>query len=150
MIGINSAIASVAQNTVGGQDGQSGNIGIGFAIPANTAVDIAKQLIADGTAEHGYLGAGVTASDTGTGAVLQRLSAGGPADAAGLRAGDVVTSIDSRLVEGPADLVAGRTLTRPGRHDHADLHPRRQLRPGHRHPRHRTGLHRLTRLRSLG
>lgn len=114
VIGINSAIASVAQNTAGGQGGQSGNIGIGFAIPANTAVDIAEQLIADGTAEHGYLGAGVTANDTGTGAILHQLSAGGPADAAGLRAGDVVTAIDSRRVDAPADLVAAVRSHAPG------------------------------------
>ncbi len=113
VVGINSAIASVAQNAVAGGP-QSGNIGIGFAIPANTAVDIAQQLIADGTADHGYLGAGVTASDTGTGAVLQRLSAGGPAAAAGLQAGDVVTAIDSRLVEAPADLVAAVRSHAPG------------------------------------
>lgn len=112
VIGINSAIAAVAQNAVAGA--QSGNIGIGFAIPANTAVDIAGQLIADGTAEHGYLGAGVGTSDTGTGAVLQSVSAGGPAAAAGLRAGDVVTAIDSRLVEAPDDLVAAVRSLAPG------------------------------------
>ncbi|MGI8723253.1 MAG: S1C family serine protease [Geodermatophilaceae bacterium] len=114
VIGINSAIASVAQTAVGGQGGQSGNIGIGFAIPSNSAVDIAKQLIVDGTAEHGYLGAGVAAGDSGAGAMLQRLSADGPAAAAGLQAGDVVTAIDSRQVEAPADLVAAVRSHAPG------------------------------------
>ncbi len=113
VIGINSAIASVAQNAAN-QGGQSGNIGIGFAIPANTATDIAKQLIADGTADHGYLAASVSASGTGTGALLREVSAGGPAAAAGLRAGDVVTGIDDRLVEASDDLVAAVRTEDPG------------------------------------
>lgn len=114
VVGINSAIASVVQNAVNGQGTQSGNIGIGFAIPSNTAVDIAEQLIADGTAEHGYLGAGVAASDSGTGALLQEVSPDGAAAAAGLQAGDIVTRIDSRVVEGPADLVAAVRSHVPG------------------------------------
>ena len=53
LVGINSSIASL-----GSSGGSSGNIGIGFAIPVKEAASIAEQLIADGTAEHAYLGVG--------------------------------------------------------------------------------------------
>ena len=52
LIGINSAIASLGSSS----GGQSGSIGIGFAIPVNEATSIAKQLIDWGTATHAYLG----------------------------------------------------------------------------------------------
>ena len=52
LIGINSAIASLGSSS----GGQSGSIGIGFAIPVNEATSIAKQLIDSGTAAHAYLG----------------------------------------------------------------------------------------------
>ena len=58
LIGINSSIASLGSS----QSTQSGNIGIGFAIPSNEAKTIASQLIANGTAEHAYLG--VSSEDT--------------------------------------------------------------------------------------
>ena len=52
LVGINSSIASLGSSS----GGQSGNIGIGFAIPVNEATSIAKQLIASGTATHAFLG----------------------------------------------------------------------------------------------
>ena len=52
LVGINSSIASLGSSS----GGQSGNIGIGFAIPVNEATSIAKQLIDSGTATHAYLG----------------------------------------------------------------------------------------------
>jgi putative serine protease PepD len=52
LIGINSSIASLGASS----GGQSGNIGIGFAIPVNEARSIANQLIATGTAQHAYIG----------------------------------------------------------------------------------------------
>ena len=58
LIGINSAIASLG----GSQGSQSGNIGIGFAIPVKEAKSIADQLIKTGQAEHAFLG--VSAKDT--------------------------------------------------------------------------------------
>ena len=53
LVGINSSIASVGSS---GSGSQSGNIGIGFAIPVNEVTSIADQLIAGGKAEHAYLG----------------------------------------------------------------------------------------------
>ena len=66
VIGINTAIATVASGTPGGQS-QSGNIGVGFAIPSNTADRIAKELIENGKATRAFLGVSArTASATGT------------------------------------------------------------------------------------
>ena len=52
VVGINTAIASLAQGTTS----EGGNIGVGFAIPIDTARDIAQQLIDDGEVTHAYLG----------------------------------------------------------------------------------------------
>jgi putative serine protease PepD len=108
VIGINVAIASA-----GSSSGQSGNIGVGFAIPANYAQRVAKEIIATGTATHGLLGASVldvTAdttqkSDT-VGALIHEVTVGGAADLAGLKAGDVITAVDGVSVGGSTDLTA--------------------------------------------
>lgn len=107
LIGINSSIASL-----GSSSGQSGNIGIGFAIPVNEATSIAEQLIAKGTAVHAYLG--VTPQDgsasdgsaTRTGAEITSVGADTPASAAGLQIGDVVTAVGGERVESALSLVA--------------------------------------------
>ena len=109
VIGINVAIASA-----GGSSGQSGSIGVGFAIPANFAQRIAQELIATGTATHGLLGASVTdvTEDSAqvdskvVGASIVQLSDGGAADAAGLKVGDVITGINGLPVTGKTDLTA--------------------------------------------
>ncbi|GLW06660.1 hypothetical protein Misp01_17900 [Microtetraspora sp. NBRC 13810] len=98
VIGINTAIA-----TNGGQ----GNIGVGFAIPINTAKRVADQLIADGTAKHALLGVGVGDSTTSTaGAVVSSVTGGGPAEKAGLQEGDIITKIGNQPIDG-ADAVIG-------------------------------------------
>jgi len=109
VIGINVAIASAGNN--GG--GQSGSIGVGFAIPSNVAQRIAKELMTSGTATHGLLGASVTdvtASDKSTsevvGASIREVTRGGAADAAGLKAGDVITAVDGIPITGKTDLTA--------------------------------------------
>ncbi len=109
VIGINVAIASA-----GGSAGGAGNIGVGFAIPSNIAKRIADELIANGAATHGLLGAAVqdvTASQTVTdskvvGASIEELTQGGAAESAGLRVGDVVTRIGDIPVTGKNDLTA--------------------------------------------
>ncbi len=86
LIGINSAIAAL--NSSGGSS-QSGNIGIGFAIPVNEAKIIAEQLIKSGSAEHPYLGVtlssgtGQDGSATVTGAKIQKVMSGTPAEKSG-------------------------------------------------------------------
>jgi putative serine protease PepD len=108
LIGINSSIASLGSSS----GGQSGNIGIGFAIPSNEAKSIADQLIATGTAQHAYIG--VSASDTTVtdgsskrqAALIQSVSSGTPAAQAGLQAQDAVIAIDGEAVDSSEALVA--------------------------------------------
>jgi putative serine protease PepD len=91
LIGVNVAILSA-----GGSSGEAGNIGVGFAVPSNLAERIAKEIIDNGAATHGLLGATVTsaesdeASDT-VGALISEVSAGGAAEPARQQYGDVVT-----------------------------------------------------------
>jgi putative serine protease PepD len=107
LVGINSSIASLSQ---GGS--QSGNIGIGFAIPVNEAKSIADQLIKSGTAEHAFLG--VTLRDTvvkegnaqRAGAEIATVESGTPAAKAGLQQGDVVVAIDGHRIDSAEALVA--------------------------------------------
>jgi putative serine protease PepD len=110
LIGINSAIASLGSS--GGSTSQSGNIGIGFAIPVNEARSIADQLIASGKATHPYLGVsskdGVVADGSAkrAAAVLSNVVSGTPADKAGLQAGDAIIAVDGNPIDGSLSLVA--------------------------------------------
>ncbi|HAF73176.1 MAG TPA: serine protease, partial [Corynebacterium variabile] len=81
--------------TLGGPGEESGSIGLGFAIPADQAMDTAKQLIDTGKATHPVIGAQVDTRETTTGgAVIAEVTGGGPAEEAGLKSGDVVTKVD--------------------------------------------------------
>lgn len=110
LIGINVAIASTGSST----SGQSGNIGVGFAIPSNVAKRIADEIIKTGKASHGLLGALVTdqpfsKSSTvsfSVGALIKEVTAGGPAATAGLQAGDVVTKFNGKVILEAGDLTA--------------------------------------------
>ena len=109
LIGINSAIATVGSVPSG--SGQSGNIGIGFAIPVNLAEHIAAQLIETGKAQHAYLGvltSDATAEAQGAallGAKVQSVVEGGPAADAGLREHDLIIAVDGRPISGSQHLV---------------------------------------------
>ncbi|WP_127571555.1 S1C family serine protease [Georgenia faecalis] len=102
VIGITSSIATLSS--------ESGSIGLGFAIPVDQAADVAAQLIDTGTAEHAFLGvslsdATATVDDvTRAGAEVRSIEDGAPADEAGLRAGDVITAIDGKTVNGAESL----------------------------------------------
>ncbi|WP_159600904.1 S1C family serine protease [Agromyces humi] len=106
LIGVNVAILSA-----GGSSGEAGNIGVGFAVPSNLAERIAKEIIDNGAATHGLLGATVTsaesdeASDT-VGALISEVSAGGAAEQAGLQSGDVVTEFNGVPITDQTDLTA--------------------------------------------
>jgi putative serine protease PepD len=110
LIGINSAIASLGSS--GGSSSQSGNIGIGFAIPVNEARSIASQLISTGKATHPYLGVsskdGVVTygSAKRAAAVLTNVVSGTPADKAGLQANDAIIAVDGNSIDGSLSLVA--------------------------------------------
>ena len=104
LIGINVAIATAG-------NGEAGSIGVGFAIPSNTANRIASEIIELGYATHGLLGALVRDntqenSSFSTGAYVEQVTEGGAAATAGVRSGDVVVSFGGQRVNGSADLTA--------------------------------------------
>ena len=104
LVGINVAIA-----TAGG--GEAGSIGVGFAIPSNTAFRIAQEIMDTGSATHGLLGAMVSNNTDGnggfsTGAKVEQVTSGGAAEAAGIRAGDVVVEFAGDPVSSATDLTA--------------------------------------------
>jgi serine protease Do len=97
VIGVNTAIFSPS----------GGSVGIGFAIPADVADTITKQLIGGGKITRGYLGATIQNFTTEMaeaqgmsqkGAIVSDLTPGGPAERAGLRPGDVVVSVNGQPV----------------------------------------------------
>ena len=101
----------VALATAGGSSGQAGSIGVGFSIPSNFAQRVANELIADGTASHGLLGATVTdsindAESNVVGALIDSVTPGGAADVVGLRSGDVITVFNGVPIGGSVDLTA--------------------------------------------
>ena len=111
LVGINSAIATLGAST----GGQSGSIGLGFAIPVNEAKWISNQLISDGTAEHARLGVTVEPS-TGDvlGAQVGTVESGSAADKAGLAEGDVITEFGDQSIDSPDALVAAVRSIEPG------------------------------------
>jgi putative serine protease PepD len=108
VVGITSAIASLGQS----QGGQSGSIGLGFAIPVDQAARIGNELVSQGFANRAVLGVGV--SEGADGAVLGQITPGGPAAAAGLTQGDVVTRLDDRFIPDADCLVAAIRSQQPG------------------------------------
>jgi S1-C subfamily serine protease len=130
VIGINSQIESA---------GGGGNVGIGFAVPINTAHEVVQQLLANGTVEHAYLGisgtdvtpqlAHVLNLSVKQGALVQSVVSGGPADKAGVKGGhatasiggqrvraggDVITAIDGKAVAGMDDVISVVNQKQPG------------------------------------
>ncbi len=98
LVGVNTAISTVpnAEGIAGG-----GSVGIGFAVPASTAQRIVDELLSTGRATHPWIGA-TTAEvsqdmadrfGSRAGLFVHEVAAGGPAAAAGIEAGDVITSI---------------------------------------------------------
>ena len=107
IIGINVAIASAGSTDA---SSQSGNIGVGFAIPANLAKRVSDEIIANGSATHGLLGASVadvTSADSDTvGAAIKEVVSGGAAADAGIKAGDVITNFNGLPITSATDLTA--------------------------------------------
>jgi S1-C subfamily serine protease len=130
VVGINSQIESPS----GG-----GNVGIGFAVPINTARQVAQQLLANGQVQHAFLGisgtdltpqhANVLNIGVKQGALVQSVVHGGPADKAGVKGGsasasiggqqvraggDVITAIDGKAVVGMDDVINEVDQKQPG------------------------------------
>jgi S1-C subfamily serine protease len=127
VIGINSQIATA---------GSGGSIGIGFAVPINTAKRVVPQLERHGRILHAYLGvttfplskelAGAVNLAIDKGALVQEVTPGGPASRAGLRAGrihtdqgvilggDVIVEVDGEKVAKPDDVAAAISDNKPG------------------------------------
>ena len=115
VVGVNTAILSPS----------GGSIGIGFAIPSNIVRDVVRQIEASGHVTRGYVGVEVqpvtqdiaTALDLGdahAGALVASVASGGPAAAAGLRAGDVITAVNGAPVGTPRDLALAVAGVQPG------------------------------------
>lgn len=109
LIGVNVAIASAGGSSSDGS--QSGSIGVGFAIPSNLAKRISDEIIKNGSASHGLLGASVAdaSSDsnaTTVGALIKNVTSGGAAASAGLKAGDIVVNFGNTPITDATDLTA--------------------------------------------
>jgi serine protease Do len=113
VVGINAAIAA---------GGTGSYIGYGFAIPINIAKTVAKEIIATGKVNRGYIGVNITAVDPATakavgldkakGIMVQGLMENGAAEKAGIKEGDIILKIDGREVNQPNELqsyVASKT-----------------------------------------
>jgi putative serine protease PepD len=114
LIGVNSAIATLGGGQQGSPEAPNGSIGLGFAIPADQAKRIANELISNGTATHGSLGVQLNNDATAHGASIAGVVDGGPAAAAGLPSGAVVTKVDERVIDGPEALIAAVRSKAPG------------------------------------
>jgi putative serine protease PepD len=103
VVGVNAQIATA---------GTPGNVGIGFAVPSNTVRDVLPRLSRGERIVRPYLG--VTTAPHPSGAAIQEAIPGGPAQAAGLRTGDVIVRIDGRDVDEPEDVSDAVAARRPG------------------------------------
>ncbi|MEF8734422.1 MAG: DegQ family serine endoprotease [Candidatus Accumulibacter meliphilus] len=114
VVGINSQIYSRS----------GGFMGISFAIPIDVAMDVQAQLRAAGKVSRGRIGVVIQelskelAESFGlsqaTGAVVNAVESGGPADKAGVEAGDVILKFDGKTVNSSSDLPRMVAATRPG------------------------------------
>ncbi|CEN32016.1 Protease degQ [Candidatus Westeberhardia cardiocondylae] len=116
LIGINTAILAPG----------GGNIGIGFAIPSNIVKNLSQQIIEYGKVKRGQLGikgTELTANiakafniDTQKGAFVNEVLPNSAAHKAGIKAGDIIISIDGKRIQSFAELRAKIGTTEPGKH----------------------------------
>jgi putative serine protease PepD len=104
-----------SQGRVIGVISQSRGDGLSFAVPVDTLRRITPELVRHGEVRRAYLGVTASDPDSGSGALVAGTVAGGPARQAGLRAGDVIVTVDGRRVNGPAALTAAIEDQRPAR-----------------------------------
>jgi putative serine protease PepD len=112
VVGVNSAIATTG-GTTGGD--QAGNIGVGFAIPIEQVKITADQILRTGEARYPVIGAKVqTGERDGTGAEIDEVIEGTPAEDAGLEKGDVVVALDGQRVTDGIALIVSIRSHQPG------------------------------------
>ncbi|WP_103530853.1 S1C family serine protease, partial [Streptomyces sp. SM11] len=127
VIGINSAIRAADSARGPEAGGQSGSIGLGFAIPINQGKRVAEELISTGKATHPVIGVTLDMKYTGDGAKVGTKGADGtpavakdgPAAKAGIRSGDVITQVEGQRVHSGEELIVKIRAHRPG--DDLDL-----------------------------
>ena len=106
VIGINTQIRTA---------GTAGNVGVGFAIPSDTIVLIARRIVNGESLDVGFLGIqGETPTDGSPGALVTSVVDGSPADDSGLKAGDLIIAVNGKEISSMADLAAEIKLFRPG------------------------------------
>ena len=108
VIGVNSAIATL------GFGGQSGSIGLGFAIPMNQAQRIITEIINTGKSTTPIAGISIDSTYQGTGARIAEVVADGPASKTDLKTGDVVTKINGEIVGDSTELIVAIRRNNPG------------------------------------
>ncbi|MCL9758350.1 S1C family serine protease [Frankia sp. AiPa1] len=119
VVGLNAAIAAVPGHE---DQGQSGSIGVGFAIPIDFARSVAQEIISTGRATHPYVGTATATITEGEakasggvpGARVISVTPDGAAARAGLRGGDVITRLDVSAIRGTNDLNVAARLHRVG------------------------------------
>ncbi|NYD40742.1 S1C family serine protease [Nocardioides panaciterrulae] len=117
VVGINSSIRTAGQTTA---SGESGSIGLGFAIPIDEVMPIVQQMENGETPTHARLGISVSDAattgrlDLGEGAQVRAVSTASTAQKAGLHTGDVITKVDDHQITGADSLVATIRAYRPG------------------------------------
>jgi len=120
LVGVNSAIATVPNSA--GQSG-GGSVGLGFAIPVDLAKPISEEIIATGKVTHATVGMQVTAippsaaakGGVSEGLYVDSVTPGGPAAQAGIKAGDVVTTINGQPAVSADQLTVAELQSKSGK-----------------------------------
>ncbi len=108
VIGVNSAISTLVSG------GEGGSIGLGFAIPVNSAKRIAEEIIATGSASTPVIGVTLDLSYTDDGAKVGEINKGGPSEDAGLLKGDIIIKLGDRVINDSTELVVAIREYAPG------------------------------------
>ena len=127
LVGINTAIYSRS----------GGSLGIGFAIPISTAKNVMEQIIATGTVTRGWIGVEVQeitpelAESFGlskpSGALIAGVQRGSPADAGGIKPGDILVAVDGKPVKDPQAMLELIARQKPGETIPFKLHRQKTL-----------------------
>lgn len=108
VIGVNSAIATM------GMGGAAGSIGLGFAIPIDTAKRIAEEIMTTGSSSTPIIGVQLDTTYNGDGALIADVNPGSPAEQAGLQDGDLITAINGTVIGESTDLIVAIRDNAPG------------------------------------